>query len=530
MLSKGKKILFLTIIFNLLSIYLCLNDSSILLFQFKGKSLQKEEEYDGDTEEVIWDLDSDYPYIPQEPVYNASKFINHWFYNGMYTLSNISSNYKLIESYIYMDNTKLSIEKCKLNRIYSKSTLNQKNFYYRPKNSATYSKIDNKMGNDIFDFVGDFGYKTHINISDKKGKGLNFYFDEKDNDNNTSICGNIGLDLNNIDETNMISQLKKQKYINKYIWTLKYETEEDGIFILGTEPHFYKSDIYYMSQYCKIKPIPNQSKDTAWSFIMDQIYTYDKDKNKVLLKENKVDFLIDRGLIIGTDDYKKKIDELVFNDLIEKDICHREINSFYNEEKNTNDEYYIYYCNLNSFKGNKNAPMKEYYKNFPSLDFYLRESNMTFSLNKEYLFHELYSRVYFLVVFKKSNKENDIWKLGEPFISHFQFTFDQDQKTVGFYNTLLEKIPNEEYMKDYIKNNKKKDSIFDNKLYLSLLIISIIIFIGLLVVLAYFLGKKLNENRKKRANELNEDYDYSAENKNETNNEEKQDSLLINEA
>ena len=58
---------------------------------------------------------------------------------------------------------------------------------------------------------------------------------------------------------------------------------------------------------------------------------------------------------------------------------------------------------------------------------------MTFSLNNNFLFHELNSRVYFLVVFKKSSTENDIWKLGE-------------QKTVGFYNSMLEKISNEEYM------------------------------------------------------------------------------------
>ena len=58
---------------------------------------------------------------------------------------------------------------------------------------------------------------------------------------------------------------------------------------------------------------------------------------------------------------------------------------------------------------------------------------MTFSLNNNFLFHELNSRVYFLVVFKKSSTENDISKLGE-------------QKTVGFYNSMLEKISNEEYM------------------------------------------------------------------------------------
>jgi hypothetical protein len=77
--------------------------------------------------------------------------------------------------------------------------------------------------------------------------------------------------------------------------------------VVGTEPHFYNNESFHMSQFCKIKAIPNQSPETAWSFKMDEVRTYDSNKNKVNLSQNKVDFLIDRGLIIGTDEYKKKL-------------------------------------------------------------------------------------------------------------------------------------------------------------------------------------------------------------------------------
>ena len=78
----------------------------------------------------------------------------------------------------------------------------------------------------------------------KKGDGLDFYFKEKDN--NSPLCGNFGLNLNtNLDKTNLVLQLKKKNYINKYIWTLKYQTEEDGIIVIGTEPHFYQNDYYF---------------------------------------------------------------------------------------------------------------------------------------------------------------------------------------------------------------------------------------------------------------------------------------------
>ena len=497
-----RRLLLSILIFQLFSICLNLNETSFLIINFLGKSLQEEEIIDEDSE-PMWEPDPDEPYYPKVEVYNSSSFINDWFYNGMFTFSIIGSNKKTIESYINMENSKLSIEECNLNRVYSKSTMTQKN-YYKPLNSDSYKEQNNEIGNDIFYLPENFAQSQIVKIGENKGDGLDFYFNG--NDNEKALCGNFGLNLiTNSEKTNIILQLKKKKYINKYIWTLKYQNDYDGIIILGNEPHFYDGNSFYMSQYCKMKAIPTQSSETAWSFQMSEVRTYDKEKNKIVLSKNKVDFLIDRGLIIGTDEYRQKIEELVFNDLIEKKICFRELRTFHDEKKGTDDEYFIYYCNLNSFRGNQYTSEKTYYNTFPSLEFYDRESNMTFSLNKDFLFHVKFERIYFLVVFKKSQNENIIWKLGEPFFSHFQFTFDQDEKTVGFYNTYLEKIPN----KDYMNSLNKKSSKLATKYIV--LIIFLIIFVCILIGLAYIFGKKLNENRKKRANELNDDdFDYSS--------------------
>ena len=153
------------ILSSLISIYLCLDDQPILLVPFKGKSLQKEEDPE-DYSEPYWNQeDEEFPYAPPKQVYNSSAFISDWFYNGMYTLTNIGS--KMIESYINMENSKLSIEKCNINRVYSPLTMRQ-NTYYKPLNSETYSKIDKNCGNDIFSFIGDLSYKTNINIGEKK--------------------------------------------------------------------------------------------------------------------------------------------------------------------------------------------------------------------------------------------------------------------------------------------------------------------------------------------------------------------------
>ena len=119
-------------------ICLCLNETSKLLFQFKGKSLHKEEDPDTDENtEPYWEDDSEYPIFPPKKVYNSSTFISEWFYNGMYTFSIIGA--KKIESYINMQNSKLSIEKCNINRAYSKTTMTEKS-YYKPLTSETYMK------------------------------------------------------------------------------------------------------------------------------------------------------------------------------------------------------------------------------------------------------------------------------------------------------------------------------------------------------------------------------------------------------
>jgi hypothetical protein len=147
-------------------------------------------------------------------------------------------------------------------------------------------------------------YEKLSNIGGKKGEGLDFYYSKV---NETALCGKLGLNLNTDSEkTNIISQLKKRNYIEKYIWTLKYQTEESGLIIMGNEPHFYENKTYMMSQYCSVYSIPTKSSKISWSFQFDNIYYYNTNKQKVSLEQNIVKFSFDKGLIISTDEYKKK--------------------------------------------------------------------------------------------------------------------------------------------------------------------------------------------------------------------------------
>ena len=146
----------------------CLEQSSILLLPFKTKSLQKEEDDEDWVEPYQSDEEGEWPYVPPSQVFNSS--INKWFYNGFNVLTKIN-NYN-IESYVNMDNSKLSIEKCNPKKIISS---NRGSNIYKPLNSNTYTKTGNNIGNDVFYFIGDLHYKSTIKIGEK-GNGLNFFF------------------------------------------------------------------------------------------------------------------------------------------------------------------------------------------------------------------------------------------------------------------------------------------------------------------------------------------------------------------
>ena len=129
-------------------------------------------------------------------------------------------------------------------------------------------------------------------------------------------------------------------------------------------------------------------------------------------------------------------------------------------------------------------------------------------MGKEELFEEIEEKIYFLIIFDINDK-NEIWKLGEPFISQHKFVFNQEQKLIGFYNPLLKKIPNSEYDLENINNKRDKSNFYNsykiNPLFNNMK--NILLIIALILVIIYII-KKILAKRKKRANELFDNFEY----------------------
>ena len=111
-----------------------------------------------------------------------------------------------------------------------------------------------------------------------------------------------------------------------------------------------------------------------------------------------------------------------------------------------------------------------------------------------------------MVIFPKNSEHLAIekWYLGLPFLRQYQFVYNYDSKTIGFYNPNIMKNK-----RSNITNIEESKININLSQYSARKIILEILVISILLVIAYFIGKKINEHRKKRANELKDDnYEY----------------------
>ena len=132
-------------------------------------------------------------------------------------------------------------------------------------------------------------------------------------------------------------------------------------------------------------------------------------------------------------------------------------------------------------------------KKFPELKFNMRSNGASFSFNFDDLFIKIGNQYHFLVIFE--NYQRTYWEVGYPLFKKYDIVFDEESKTISYYNRNKTK----EYSKDKDKNKILK--------------IVFIVFLGVIVLgglvgIGFYYGKITYMQRKKRANELKDgDFD-----------------------
>ena len=372
---------------------------------------------------------------------------------------------------------------------------------------------------------------------------LNFLYEnirnEKENEN---IYGKIGLNINNYKDVNcprFIPSLKKKNIIKKYVWYFEFYSRFGGNFYIGPEPHLYniKYNIFKDYQYIKLKTILSNEGYVQWNILFDKILLKNNANNyRLYLNDKMAKIEFNLGLIIGTNEYQKIIENNFFKYLIKKKICKKSLEKIF--VNNIEKSYYVYKCNEASLLRVNLNNYFSYYDSFPQFEFFSADLEYSLELSNYDLFEKINGYMYFLIIFDSEN--NSVWKLGQVFLKKHVMIFDHESKTIGFYNKELKPkeedikindnlINNEFDSKNIInniteinnyKNNKNTDNIINNNSYEKLTkkkkilnnIIKcfiLIIIISIIIIISFCLGMKIKESRKKRANELkDDDFEY----------------------
>ena len=147
---------------------------------------------------------------------------------------------------------------------------------------------------------------------------------------------------------------------------------------------------------------------------------------------------------------------------------------------------------------------------FPNICFEHKGFETTFNLTYKDLFIvDKKSKKYIFLIFTKDYLSD--WVLGTPFLRKYQFVFNNDLKTIGYYKQIDYNEGNNE--DEYLKEMNKHKTVKTVFIFILIIIFSfLLIFFGMLIQRKYF-----NKNRKIRANELEENFSYESYNNKDIN-------------
>ena len=430
-----------------------------------------------------------------------------------------------------LDSEKI-ISKQTYDKTESLSFKNISRFHYSNRELKTAS-----LCSEIFILYTDILMEKFVSIGDVK-----FIIDD-DVQENLHIRIGLGKPLTKdyVGPPHFIQSLLDVNAIKDQTWTIKFN-KNGGLFILGEEPHKYE-DItldkrYQRKNYFITESLSSVEYHNPISIKVQDVYLINnKNKNKkeeITINEDKGCYLnYNNGFITATKEYWDYIKKNFFNEFFNSNICKEELIKF-NLEEDIVKSYYVISCDKSKFTEEDKIKLDE----FPTIIFYIFDYNYKFELTKDDVFTEVNNILYFMIIYKRdifNNPDLVFWDLGLPFLQKYQFVHNYEKKTIGFYlpekeEEIEEPLPsenNEEKQSDIninpnenkngndMNKNKNKDDNDKDKDKNNNLAIYIIIgiIVGiLLLILAFCLGKNLYQQRKRKANELEENFDYTSSN------------------
>ena len=448
---------------------------------------------------------------------NVSYYLSELDINQIYSTLSFGNPTKYLEFYLTMEQSFFAVlsnyclkgsyssynpnSSKKISKLSYDTMLNLKNASYAEDKCSFYNDLNLTENIDIDYFHYLLGNWT----------GNKNYIDHDSN----KFCGSLGLMKYYQDRyfpsANLINYFKEDKeIIDSYSWGVFFFDKEDiesynidkdiqnkydGFCIIGITEKDYLN-IFKTSNVINDYLIRDNYIETI-RYSFDKIYFNDNSNNNknigeiICAYETQFEFHLDYNYIISGKEYYDKIKQKFFKKYLDNRACMEE-----NSKKFYDGQNHMIICDYN---------FKKDIKYFPNLYFLSRKLSFIFELNYNDIFLEENNKIYFLIIGKDMYKS--VWKFGKIFMKKYPFIFDQDRNTISFVHLdKFDKKPNN----NQVNNIESKNKSFIQKIFECFLYS--LLFIGILI--GIFIGKRIwNKHRKLKANELEEKFDYTSQDK-----------------
>ena len=397
-------------------------------------------------------------------------------------------------------------------------TINEKNIKNTNYDSAAKEKFELNL------FNHEKKVRYNLTIDD-----MIFIFNDNIKGINTGKTFNLNIGFQIINKNkykerekyNFIYQLKDRHIIQNYDWCIFFEKGKNnngsflynpnelinakGELFLGDFPHNYNNNFHksqLLSAYSVYSPILFK-----WALEFSSIYYNKTIKETIDISIKGIQLNFNNYLILAPMIYFFNIKRDFFDYYISKNIC--------NIYQGT--EYKTIYC-----EKSKNFT-EENLTSFPTLYMKHKEFQYIFEFTYEDLFLEKDNKYWFLIALSIFDTDLEEWNMGIIFLRKYNLIFNQDSKTISFYN------PNLKIIDDI--NNNINNTIFLKHIFI-IIIMLIIIINGtiILIIIRLYICKKYYKfiKEKKRLNHMKNYIDYKEKDNIDINkNNEKKENLLV---
>ena len=350
--------------------------------------------------------------------------------------------------------------------------LNKYPFYISGSNTSFNEKFNENLSNSFKvldkeeiktldkDFIKGYYASDNILLNNLRNINLSFILSTFNEGNKSGV---IGLQFAseesfniNMKKSNIIKQLQSQNLISNNIFYFKFneKNKNKGELIIGKLPNEFKTDL----QNYKTAKVSNWHSYFTWRISLSDV----KMNNKSIYEFECNDLIVfnSNSLFIKA---PKFFLNYIDTNFFSKESCQKVL---------------INFTRINCFYCDEKFDISK----LPDLLFiYDFENQLNFTLSYKELFYKVDNKYIFLIITGTYD-----WEFGISFLQKYETIFNQDMKTIGWYESK------------------------ENYTISILLIVTIIILIAIIIFLIMFM--KRNIKRKIRKNEIYDNYEYISDN------------------